>query len=259
MSCPSWSEPSHRGSSFQHGRGTGRGVLHALFLERRAAFRVAQHPGRRRRQRRRRIEDGGRIGEADRRPDHPAMRLDLVGDEGIAIVGPRLEAAELLLRIIDEHRKEKLALVGDQERAVVGDELGAERSGKEGEKDDERPRPSPVAAEVVEPTAVHRREFKPGARAGGGHARRRTSWPGLTRLFTRRRPLHHASHGGGGARRLPREIPMGANCVGRAAWRAASRASPGTAMTAAGISGARCSTLKPRAFRNRCADRSRCR
>ena len=127
MSCPSWSEPSHSGSSFAAGASDRRRRLSRPAFQRRAALRVGQQPGRRRRQRRRRIEDGGRIGEADRRPDHPAVRLDLVGDERIAIVGPRLEAAELLLRVVDEDRKEELALVGDDQRPVVGDELGAER------------------------------------------------------------------------------------------------------------------------------------
>ena len=167
MSWPSWSEPSHSGSSFRQGRGHGRRVLRALLFERRAALRVAQHPGRRGRKRRRRIEDGGRIGEADRRPDHPAVRLDLVGDERIAIVGPRLEAAELVLRIVDEHREQKLALVGGDERPVVGDELGAERGDEQDEEDPERPGAAPVAAEVVEPPAVHRREVQPRAASRG--------------------------------------------------------------------------------------------
>ena len=94
------------------------------------------------------------------------MRLDLVGDKGIAVIGARLEAAELVLRIVDEHRKEQLALVGDEQRPVVGDELRAQRGGEEDEENDERPRPAPVAAEIVEPPAVHRRELEPGAPRG---------------------------------------------------------------------------------------------
>ena len=164
MSCPSWSEPSHSGSSFRQGEATRRRVLRALLCQRRAALGVAQHPGRRGRQRRRRIENGGRIGEADRRPDHPAVRLDLVGDERIAIIGARLEAAELVLRIVDEHRKQKLALVGGDQRPVVGDEFRAQRAGEQHQEDAQRPRSAPVAAEVVEPPAVHRRELEPGRR-----------------------------------------------------------------------------------------------
>ena len=102
MSCPSWSEPSHSGSSFEHGRGTVAASGDFCFSSARSALRVGQQPGRRGRQRGRRIEDGGRIGEADRRPDHPAMRLDLVGDERVAIVRHRLEAAEHVLGIVDD-------------------------------------------------------------------------------------------------------------------------------------------------------------
>ena len=113
----------------------GRGVLDLLLLERGAALGVGQHPGRRRRQRRRRVEDRGRIGEADRRPDHPAMRLDLVGDEGVAKIRARLEAAELILRIVEEDGKEDLAFVGGDQRPVVGDELGEQRSDEQDQKD----------------------------------------------------------------------------------------------------------------------------
>ena len=49
----------------------------------------------------------------------------------------RLEAAELVLRIIDEHREEQLTLVGDEERPVVGDELRAKRRDEEDQEDAE--------------------------------------------------------------------------------------------------------------------------
>ena len=87
------------------GPGDGRGVLDVLLLERGAALGVGQHPCRRSRQRGRRVEDGGRIGEADRRPDHPSMRLDLVGDKGVAKIRARLEPSKFGLRIVEEDRK----------------------------------------------------------------------------------------------------------------------------------------------------------
>ena len=91
------------------------------------------------------------------------MRLDLVGDEWVAIVGLGLEAAEHFLRIIEEDGEEEVALVRGDQRLVVGDELGAEGGDEQHEEDRERPRPAPVAAEIVEPAPVHRREAEPGA------------------------------------------------------------------------------------------------
>src|SRR5208337_3013679 len=44
-----------------------------------------------------------------------------------------------------------------------GDELGAKRAGEQHQKDAQRPSPASVAAEVVEPPAVHWREFQPRA------------------------------------------------------------------------------------------------
>ncbi len=65
------------------------------FRRGRLALRLGQEPGRRRRRRRREIEIVRVIGEADGGPDHKAMRVDLLGDRGIAIVRMRVEAAEL--------------------------------------------------------------------------------------------------------------------------------------------------------------------
>ena len=86
------------------------------------------------------------------------MRLDLVGDEGVAKIGARLEAAELILWIVEENGKENLAFVGGDQRPVVGDELGEQRSDEQDQKDPKRPRAALVAAEIVEPPLIHRRE-----------------------------------------------------------------------------------------------------
>ena len=148
---PEWFEPAA-------GPGDGRGVLDVLLLERGAALGVGQHPCRRRRQRGRRVEDGGRVGEADRRPDHPSMRLDLVGDKGIAKIRARLEPSKFGLRIVAKDGEQELALVRGDQRPVVGDEFSEQGSNEQHEKDPERPCAALVAAKIVEPPLVHRRE-----------------------------------------------------------------------------------------------------
>src|ERR1700722_9949198 len=94
----------------------------------------------------------------DRRPDHPTVRIDLVGDRRIAIIRGRLETAELFLRVIDEDRKQNLALVGGDQGPIVGEELRANRGDEQDKKDPERPVAAAVAAEVFKPAPVHRGE-----------------------------------------------------------------------------------------------------
>src|ERR1700733_14342872 len=91
-------------------------------------------------------------------PDHIAVRVDLVGDEGIAIVGPGKKSAEGLLGIIVEDGKEIFALVINEDRLVVGDEFRKQRDNKEKEKNPQRPEAAPVVAEIVKPAAVERRQ-----------------------------------------------------------------------------------------------------
>jgi hypothetical protein len=67
----------------------------------------------------------GAVGEADRRPDRPAVRRDLLRDDRIAIIGLGEKTAEFLLGIIDKYWKQKLALVGGDQRPVIGDKFGA--------------------------------------------------------------------------------------------------------------------------------------
>ncbi len=204
------------------GPGNGRGVLDVLLVERGAALGVGQHPGRRSRQRGRRVEDGGRVGEADRRPDHPSMRLDLIGDKGIAKIRARLEPSKFGLRIVAEDREQELAFVRGDQGPVVGDELGEQRRDKQNEKDPERPCAALVAAKIVEPALVHRREPRTAFQA---------------RAFFRLLPCVclFVERNEGGFPPLRSRV---------------------------GVLGARRSVstkLTPRAFRNRCADRSRCR
>ena len=205
------------------GPGDGRRVLDVLLLERGAALGIGQHPGRRRRQRRRRVEDRGRIGEADRRPDHPAMRLDLVGDERIAIVRARLEPAELVLRIIDEDGEQELALVGGDQRPVVGDELG-ERARRRTARERSR-------------TTMRRACCGGNCRAAAGSSAR--------------------ASGRRSGSRGPSPAPM-CRCSSSGMTLAGFSAACGRVP----VRGARRSVstkLTPRASRNRCGDRSRCR
>ena len=85
-----------------------------------ASSRVELEGGLRRRRHRQLVVDGI-VGVADRRPDHPAIGVDLVLDERIAKIGAGEEAAEFRFRIIDEGRKQQLALVGREDRPVIGD------------------------------------------------------------------------------------------------------------------------------------------
>ena len=96
------------------------------------------------------------------------MRIDLIGDKGAAEIGVRLEAAELVLGIIEEDREQDLALVGNDQRPVVGDELGEQREDEENEEDDKRPGAAPVAAEIVEPPLVHGRQPRTALQARAG-------------------------------------------------------------------------------------------
>ena len=95
-------------------------------------LRLAQHPGRRRRRWRRQVEIMGIVGEADRRPDHPAIGLDLLGDDRIAIIGFGEKAAEFLFGIVDEDGEENFALVGGDDRLVVGQHFGARARAERG-------------------------------------------------------------------------------------------------------------------------------
>ena len=105
----------------------------------RLAHAFGKTPGRRRRRGCGKVEVDGVRGETDGRPDGPAVLLDLLDDDGIAIVGLRQEAAELLLRIVDEDRHQQLALVAHENRPVIGEELGEKAEHEQDHEDPERP------------------------------------------------------------------------------------------------------------------------
>jgi hypothetical protein len=132
-----------------------------------AAFLLVEHPGRVRRRRLGDLAVDGLVGIADRRPDDPAVCLDLILHERRTVVRHRQEAAEFLLRIVDQHRKEDFAFVGDDHRLVVGDQLGEERHEEEDEENPQRPVAATVGLEVFPAAAVDRRSVKRARRGGG--------------------------------------------------------------------------------------------
>jgi hypothetical protein len=98
---------------------------------------------------------------AHRRPEHPALGVDEVPDEGIAVIGLGLElAAELGLGIGPESRRIDLAVEVDQHRRVVGDDLGDQTEPEQRQEDPERPEAPPVGAEIVQPPPIERRDLE---------------------------------------------------------------------------------------------------
>ncbi|MNL54535.1 hypothetical protein D3C87_1778750 [compost metagenome] len=107
--------------------------------------------------------------EAHRRPNHPAIGLDFVGNEGVAEIGGGEEAAEPGFGIVDKGRHHQLALVHDQDRPVIGDELGAQRHHEEHQKNPEGPPAAAIGPEIGEAPLVERGEARrPGHRFGQG-------------------------------------------------------------------------------------------
>ena len=94
------------------------------------------------------------------------MRVDLVGDDRVAIISAGEKAAEFLLRIIMQDRQQHLALVDDEDRPVVGDDFGDEREAEQDDEDPERPISTLVRSEIGEPAPVDRTEPQPAPRLG---------------------------------------------------------------------------------------------
>src|SRR5690606_15985497 len=98
------------------------------------------------------------------RPQHPTVGGNLFLNEGVTVVGNRQEAAELLLRIVDEHGQQQLTLVGNEDRAIVGDQLGGERETEKRKEKPERPEAAPIGLKVAQPAPIDGRERKPAGR-----------------------------------------------------------------------------------------------
>ncbi|MGY3078967.1 hypothetical protein ACVWZZ_005375 [Bradyrhizobium sp. LM6.10] len=164
-------------------------ALETLLLDHRLALRFRQHPGRRRRCRRRQIEIVGVVGVADQRPDDAAAFVpDQLLQIGIAIIGRRFEvAAESGFRIGDDGRPVEAAIIFDHERPVIGDQLGEQRHHKQDHEEPERPVAAPVRLEILPAAPVERRRHERFARDRHRIAERR-----LRSGFDRR--------GGGGQR-----------------------------------------------------------
>jgi hypothetical protein len=94
------------------------------------------------------------------------MRLDLVSDKGVSKIRARLEPSKFILGIVEQDGEQDLALVGGDQRPIVGDELGEQRRDKQDQEDNERPGAALVAAKIVEPPLVHRRQ--PGSAFNAG-------------------------------------------------------------------------------------------
>ena len=110
------------------------------------------------------------VGVADRRPDGPAVRLHLLQDHRVLVVGDGQEAAELRLGIVDQHREQQLALVVGDDRLVVGDELGEQAEHEQREEDPQAPVAAPVGLEVAPAPLVERGERE--AREIAAHGQR---------------------------------------------------------------------------------------
>ena len=89
------------------------------------------------------------------------MRIDLVGDDRVAIIGAGEKAAEFLLRIFMQDREQHLSFVDDEDRPVVGDPFGEQRKAEQKDEDPERPEPAPVRFEIGEPAPVDRAALEP--------------------------------------------------------------------------------------------------
>ncbi len=73
------------------------------------------------------------------------MRVDLVGDHRVAVIGVGEKAAEFLFRIIMRDGEQDFALVDDEDRLVVGDEFGEQRQAEQREENPQRPQPALIA------------------------------------------------------------------------------------------------------------------
>ncbi len=89
------------------------------------------------------------VGITDRRPDHPAIGVDLILDEGGFVIGLGKEAAEFLLGIIDHDRHQNLTLVGSENGFVIGDEFRDQAQKKQDQEQPEGPVTAPVRLEIL--------------------------------------------------------------------------------------------------------------
>lgn len=93
------------------------------------------------------------IGITDRRPDHPAIGVDLILNEGGFVVGLGQEPTEFFLRIINHDRHQNLTLVGGEDGFVIGDEFRDQAQEKQDQEQPEGPVTAPVCLEIL-PTAL---------------------------------------------------------------------------------------------------------
>jgi hypothetical protein len=165
------------------------GILGAQ-REARAALLGRHQPGGRRQRRTGQSVVDCSVGEADRRPEHPAVGVDLVGDERIAIGGNRKEAAELGFGVVDNSGKQQLTLVGGEQRPIIGDAFGEQSDDEQHEEDPQRAIAAAIALEGGQPPLVDGRKQCAGAtrvgRLAGEKARMSTCCEGEGEAHTAR-------------------------------------------------------------------------
>ena len=129
-----------------------------------------EHPGRLRRERRRRMAHLRVVGKPHRRPDHRAAFLvDQTHQIVVAIVGRGAEQHRIGLfdeggvGVGDDCRKVPFAVDADEDRLVVGDEVGEQRENEQQQKHPQRPVAAPVGLEAFPAPLVDRRNRDPAA------------------------------------------------------------------------------------------------
>ena len=97
---------------------------------------------------------------ADRRPEHPAVGLDLVDIHLVAEIGDAQKSAEFGFGIVDKGGGQQLALVHHEDWPVIGDEFSAQRQHEKEQEDPEAPPAALVGAKIGEAPLIERREAR---------------------------------------------------------------------------------------------------
>src|SRR5690606_7208728 len=134
---------------------TAIGIAHPLWIALAALFGRIK-PERLRRGRFWYLAVHGVVGITDRRPDGPAIIVDLVLYHRVTIVGDGIKAAEFFFRIVDDNRHQQLALVGNENRPVIDDEFGPKGCDKQEEETPQRRVAAVVGLEILPAALVER-------------------------------------------------------------------------------------------------------
>ena len=105
----------------------------------------------------------GVVGIADRRPDHPAVRVEFFACELFFIIDGGKEPADFLFWIVVEKGQQDLALVACNDGAVVSDYVGKHTDDQDTEKYPKAPVTTPIRFEIVPSSLVDWRQFQAAA------------------------------------------------------------------------------------------------